>query len=249
MKNIKAIILLKSIIILIVCFGASGANAQPLLEQPSLLNSYVRQNEVLEYSIKIRGIPAGTQKFQVDGKKILDGQEVYHLKSMAKVKKFFSIFYPFSNQSESFIQSENLYPLHYTKKIKDGGYDGNIDVDFDWDNQVARIVKDQKRTEIHIPPGIQDELSMIYLLRTREIEVGHEYHFPFLSGNKTLKTTVSVLRTEKLKTILGTLNTIVIKTTPKNITIWLTNDSLRIPVKIEARTKIGKLVSKLKAVS
>jgi hypothetical protein len=90
---------------------------------------------------------------------------------------------------------------------------------------------------------------MIYLLRTREIEVGHEYHFPFLSGNKTLKTTVSVLRTEKLKTILGTLNTIVIKTTPKNITIWLTNDSLRIPVKIEARTKIGKLVSKLKAVS
>lgn len=249
MKNIRTIIFLKLIIILLVCFGVSGASAQPLLEQPSLLNSYVRQNEVLEYSIKIRGIPAGTQKFQVNGKKILNGQEVYHLKSTSKIKKFFSIFYSFSNRSESFIQSENLYPLHYTKRIKDGGYKGNIDVDFDWDNQVARIVKDQKRTEIRIPPGIQDELSMIYLLRTREIEVGHEYHFPFLSGNKTLRTTVLVLRNEKLKTVLGTLNTIVIKTIPKNITIWLTDDSLRIPVKIEARTKIGKLVSKLKAVS
>ncbi len=249
MKSIKTIIFLKLIIILLVCFGASGANAQPLLDQPSLLNSRVRQNEVLEYSIKIRGIPAGTQKFQVDGKRILDGQEVYHLKSVSKVKKFFSIFYPFSNQSESFVQSENLYPLRYTKKIRDGGYKGNIDVDFDWDNQVARIVKDQKRTEIHIPPGIQDELSMIYLLRTKEIEVGHKYQFPILSGDKALETTVLVLRTEKLKTILGTLNTIVIKTTPKNITIWLTDDALRIPVRIEARTKIGKLVSKLKAVS
>jgi len=249
MKSIRSIVLLKSIIILIICSGVSGASAQPLLDQPSLLNSFVRQNEVLEYSIKIKGIPAGSQKFQVNGKRILDGQEVYHLRSVSKVKKFFSIFYPFSNRSESFVQSENLYPLRYTKKIRDGGYKGNINVDFDWDNQVARIMKDQKRTEIHIPPGIQDELSMIYLLRTREIEVGHEYQFPILSGDKTLKTTVFVLRTEKLKTVLGTLNTIVIRTTPKNITIWLTDDTLRIPVRIEARTKIGKLVSKLKAVS
>ena len=88
--------------------------------------------------------------------------------------------------------------MHYTKKIRDGGYKGNIDVVFDWDNQVARIVKDQKKTEICILPGVQDELSMIYLLRIKELEVGHDYQFPFLSGDKTLKPTVEILRTERL---------------------------------------------------
>ena len=239
---------MKSIVILVVCLGASVSSAQPLIDQPHLANSSIRQNEVLEYGIKVRGIPAGTQTLQVNGKKILYGQEVYHLQSVSKIKRFFSIFYSFSNRSESFVQSDNLYPLHYTKKIRDGGYKGNIDVVFDWDNQVARIVKDQKKTEICILPGVQDELSMIYVLRTKELEVGQEYEFPFLSGDKTLETTVEILRTERLKTVLGTLNTIVIRTTPKNITIWLTDDNLRIPVKIEARTKIGKLVSKLKSV-
>ncbi len=248
MKSIRILILLKLIIILMVCFGVSASSAQPLINQPHLANSSIRQNEVLEYGIKVRGVPAGSQTLQVNGKKLLDGQEVYHLKSVSKIKRFFSVFYPFSNRSESFVQSDSLYPLHYTKKIRDGGYKGNIDVVFDWDNQVARIVKDQKKTEICILPGVQDELSMIYLLRIKELEVGQDYQFPFLSGDKTLKTTVEILRTERLKTVLGTLDTIVIKTNPKNITIWLTNDNLRIPVKIEARTKIGKLVSKLKAV-
>ncbi len=248
MRGIRVLILLKSIVILVVCFGASVSSAQPLIDQPHLANSSIRQNEVLEYGIKVRGIPAGTQTLQVNGKKFLYGQEVYHLKSVSRIKRFFSIFYPFNNRSESFVQSDNLYPLRYTKTIRDGGYKGNIDVVFDWDNQVARIVKDQKKTEICILPGVQDELSMIYVLRTKELEVGQDYEFPFLSGDKTLETTVEILRIERLKTVLGTLDTIVIKTTPKNITIWLTNDNLRIPVKIEARTKIGKLVSKLKSV-
>ena len=146
------------------------------------------------------------------------------------------------------IQSDGFYPLHYTKHIKDGGYNGNTVVDFNWDNQTATVIKDNKTTEMHIPPGIQDELSMIYLLRAKEIKVGHRYEFPFLSGDKTLKTTVVVLRNQRLKTVLGTLDTTVVKTIPKDITIWLTNDALRIPVRIEAKTKIGKLVSKLKAV-
>lgn len=248
MRNIRTLVLLKSITILFVCFGISASSAQPLINQPHLANSSIRQNEVLEYGIKVRGIPAGSQTLQVNGKKLLNGEEVYHLRSVSKIKRIFSIFYPFSNRSESFVQSEGFYPLHYTKKIRDGGYKGDIDVVFDWDNQVARIVKDRKKTEINIPPGVQDELSMIYFLRTREIVVGQDYEFPVLSGDKTLKTTVEVLRTEKRKTVLGTLDTIVIRTSPRDVTIWLTKDTLRIPVRIEAKTKIGKLVSKLKAV-
>lgn len=233
------------ILLLLNCFGIPVSEAQSLLDQPTIGDSFLRSGEVLEYSVKIRGIPAGRQIMQVNGKKLLDGQEVYHVESVAKTSRLFNIFYPFNDWSESFIDSRDFHSLRYRRRIRDGGYSGSIAIDFDPVKQVAKIVKDQKRLELHITAGMQDELSMIYLLRTREIEVGRKYEFPALVGTKALKASVAVLRIERLKTALGTLKTIVVKTIPKDITVWLTNDAARIPVRIEASTKIGKLVSSL----
>ncbi len=237
---------LRIIFILLLCFVVTVSSAQPLLEQPTIEGGSLRSGEVLEYSAKVRGIPAGTQIMQVNGKTSLGGYEVYHVESIARAAKLFSVFYPFSNQSESFISSKHFHPLHYRKKIVDGSYRGSMSVHFDQVNQVAKIVKDRRRTELSVPAGIQDELSMIYLLRTKEIEVGRSYEFPALIGTEALSASVRVLRIEELKTALGTLKTIVVKAIPRDITVWLTNDSARIPVKIEASTKIGKLVFNLK---
>ena len=249
MKTIKSIILIEFILLLFVCLEASASDVLPLLEQPDVPNFFIRPGESLEYNIKIRGISAGTQTIRVNGKSTLNGQEVYHLKSVSKIRKLFKLFYPFSNRSESFIQSESLCPLRYEQQIKDGKYEGNINVDFDPDKQTATILRNSKLTETDTPPGIQDELSMIYLFRTKEIEVGQKYQFSLLTGDKIMETTISVLRTEEIKTIFGVRDTIVIRTDPKNVTIWLTNNAMRIPVRIEAPTKIGKLISKLKSMS
>ena len=248
MRNTRTYILVIFVLLLLICFGASVSGAQPLLEQPTVKHSNIRLGEVLKYNIKIRGIPAGTQTLRVNGKKLLHGYEVYHVESESKASKFFNIFYTFDDQSESFISIENLHPLRYQRKITDGGYQGSIFVDFDPVNRKARVLKNEERTELYVPEGIQDELSMIYLLRNKEIEVGRKYEFPALIGNKALKVGVSVLRTEKLETTFGTMKTIVLKTIPKDITMWLTHDSSRIPVKIEAQTKIGNLVSKLEEI-
>ena len=112
---------------------------------------------------------------------------------------------------------------------------------------MAKIVKDRKRSELPVPEGTQDELSIIYLIRTKKMEVGQRYEFPALIGTRALNASVAVLRVEELKTVLGTLKTIVVRAIPRDITMWLTNDAARIPVRIEARTKIGKLVFSLKS--
>jgi len=117
MKNIRTFALRKSVFILLVCLGTSVSGAQLLLDQPTMEASTPRAGEVLKYSAKLRGISAGTQIMQVSGKKLRDGHEVYHVESVSKAKRIFAIFYPFNNQSESFIQSKNLYPLHYKKRI------------------------------------------------------------------------------------------------------------------------------------
>ena len=245
-RSTRVFIMRKSTLLLLTCLATFASDAQPLLDQPAVEDCALRTGEVLKYSANLKGIPAGIQILQVNGKKKLDGYEVYHVESLSKVGSLFSIFYPFNNRSESFIDSKSFYPIHYRRNLRDGGYSGSTFVDFDQVNQVARIVKDQKRIELDIPIGIQDELSVIYLLRTKDIEVGRKYEFPALIGTKPLKASVSVLRTERIKTALGTLKTIVVKTIPKGFTMWLTHDAARIPVRIEANTKIGKLVFNLK---
>jgi len=245
MSIIRHFTLGKLALLLLIFFVTTASGAQSLLDQPMVEKYLLREDEVLEYGVTVRGIPAGTQVMQVGGKMRLDGHEVYHIESKSKVSKFFNIFYPFSNESESFICSSNFHPLYYRKKIRDGGYEGLTLVEFDPANQSARITRNQKHAEISIPTGIQDELSAIYLLRTKDMQVGGKYEFHALVGTKSIKATVEVLRIEELKTILGKLKTIVVRTTLKDLTVWLTNDNLRIPVRIEASTKLGNLVSKL----
>ncbi len=248
MGNLRAFALAKFALLLFICFEVTASGAQSLLDQPMVEKYSLREDEVLEYSVKVKGISAGTQILQVDGKITLDGYEVYHVESISKVRKLFNIFYPFSNHSESFIHSSNFYPLYFSKRIRDGGYSGSTYVDFDIVEQMARIVRNEKRTELRIPPGIQDELSVIHLLRAKKMQVGRKYEFPALVGTKVIKATVEVLRIEEVKTAIGTLKTIVVKTSMRDLTVWLTNDSARIPVRIEAKTKLGKLVSKLKKI-
>lgn len=248
MKN-RNLFILVNFIILLIFFGALATGAQPLLDQPMIQKGELRAGELLEYSVKVKGIPAGTQVWQVNAKRYLNGHEVYHVKSTSKTNPFFKIFYAFDDQSESFIRRNNFSPIRYERNLIDGKYRGNTAIEFDQIKNVANVVKDKRRHEINVPKGVQDELSMIYLLRTREMKVGESYEFDALMGTKTMEVEVVVLRTEKIKTVLGTIKTIVIKTIPRNATIWITDDLARIPVKIEANTKLGKLVAHLNSIN
>ena len=75
MGSIRTLILGKSVFLLLICFGTSVSGAQPLLDQPTIKDATLRPGEILEYSVKVRGIPAGTQTLQVKGKKQLDGYD------------------------------------------------------------------------------------------------------------------------------------------------------------------------------
>lgn len=245
----KKTLTLKIFILLVfTIFGTLTLGAQPLMDQKTIMDKF-RLGELLEYNVKVKGIPAGTQTMQIKDKRLIGGREVYHLAARSSANKVFNIIYPFDDQSESFILKDNLYPLKYRRNLVDGRYIGNTAVDIDDANRVAKIVKDQKNYEVKVPLGIQDELSMLYLIRTKNMKVGEEYEFPVVMGTKVYKVAVEVLRIEKIKTILGNKETIVVKSIPRNALLWITQDDDRIPVKLEVSTRIGKLVAELRSIS
>lgn len=234
--------------LLFVYFEADVSGGQPLFDQP-MINKGFRIGETLEYNVKVRGIPAGTKILYVKDKKTVKGREVYEIESKASANKVFSLIYPYDEESQTYILEDKNYPLFYSKKLRDGNYFGNTRIDFDDIKKIAKVVKDEKTRQVRIPVGIQDELSMIYLVRNRKINVGQEYEFPALIGTRIFNIAVQVLRTEEVKTVLGDVNTIVVRSFPNNITLWLTEDDHRVPVRLETNTRFGKLVAELKSIS
>ena len=247
MKNSKIVILNLFIIVTLILLGSHVSGAQPLLDQPTIKG--LRLGEILEYSIKVKGIPAGSQIMQVKDKRVIGGREVYHLEARSYANKFFSLFYQFDDQVESYVVKDSIYPLKFFRNLVDGGYRGNTSIDIDDSKRIVRIVKNMKRYEFNIPKGIQDELSMLYFVRTKDIEVGKKYEFPAIMGTKIYNIDLEVLRTEYINTIFGKTKTFVIKSVVGDVIFWVTQDDNRILVKLETGTKLGKLVAELKSIS
>ncbi len=244
----KTLIIKFFLIFALLIFVTFVSGAQPLLDQP--VNSItLRPGEMLEYSVKVKGIPAGSQTMQIKDRKLINGREVYHLESKSMVNSFFNLFYPFSDQVDSYVLKDTFYPIKFQRYLIDGKYNGRTTVDIDDNKRIAKIIKDNKRSEIKIPNGVQDELSMLYLIRMRDVVIGQDYEFSAIMGNKVYKVNIEVLRTEEIKTIFGKTQTIVLKSMPRNALLWITNDKNRIPVKLEINTKIGKLVADLKGLN
>ena len=137
----------------------------PLLAQNDIEPNPIRVGEVLTFSVKVRGIPAGSQMMKVVKETTLNGQSVYHLTSAARTNRIFSLFYKFEDERESYVTTEQFQPLRYVKNIVDRKYKANIYIDFDMDSGKVKLSKNQKKLpELEIPVGIQDELSMLIYL-------------------------------------------------------------------------------------
>ena len=120
----------------------------------------------------------------------------------------------------------------------------------------AYLVKDfskpeeaPKESAAKITPGTFDLLSAIYYLRLPKLKTGESFSVPLNDEAQQYQIEVVVGKTEKLKTDLGKFKTIRVE--PKifgpgklisregEMTIWLTDDDRRIPVKATAKFSGG----------
>ena len=240
-------------IVLVSCFiflsfSLAISATYPLLDTKNLDQDPIQIGEILTYSVKIKGLPAGTQVTKVVKKTTLADQPVYHFRSERQTGNLLGKLYHFYDQTESYATTDRLYPLKYVRDLEDQKYRAHVEVDFDHDEGTAQYTKNSDNKGLHIPIGIQDDLSMLYFLRSKELAVGRTYKLPVLVKDKCQHVTLEVRRREVIKTkALGRVETLVLRTSHGYL-MWLTNDERRIPVRIEADARIGKLVGALEKI-
>ena len=239
-----------------ICFllgsiAVSGA-ATSLVESANISPTPLRVGEKLTYNISWKKLPAGKRTDWIAKRETLNGESVYHIRSEMKTRALFR-FYSFRNEQETYLNPSTLSPVRFRNHVQDRKYRATVAVDFgDGEAQYQKISQQnpksaQKREEktLTMPVGTQDELSTIYFLRSKQLALGETYFFPLLVKGKVQKATLTVERRELVKNkVLGTVKTLVLRTSEGD-RFWITDDEQRVPVKIEAKSKLGAIKAAL----
>lgn len=236
-----------------VLFAAPARAAGP---EPVLAALPFKPGERLVYEISWSNIiEAGTAVMEVKEEKRPDGRTAYHLISRASSKGLVSRFYKIRDTIESVIDPIRLSSLSFHLHQRHGKRKKRKDMTFDHAAGTVRVQSNGKENVYAVPDGVQDALSSLYYVRARkEFIAGKPIIVNVHEDGKTWAVEVHTLGREKLKTAIGEVNAIKIKTYPRyegvflnkgEIYIWLTDDDRKIPVLMKSTISIGSIVSTL----
>jgi hypothetical protein len=103
---------------------------------------------------------------------------------------------------------------------------------------------------------IQDVLTVIYYLRTRKLEPGKSFDVPVTDAGKVFTLSVAVAERKEIDTVLGRVSTIRIEPAlfgdnaavraKGKLSIWVTDDARRLPVRAQLKVDMGTFDIKLK---
>ena len=206
--------------------------------------------EELKYSAGFRFFPAGEAilTFSVDS---LNGESVYRLTTSIKTNSLLDAFYKVRDEIQSWVNPENLSLKKTIQTIQEGNYHRNHQSIIKGD---SIAISGNKIRDI--PGKVYDPVSFVYYLRSLDLSLGNSYKFFSYDRKKIREVIVNITEKETVRVSAGTFNCLKIEPISSDgnpllknngqMRVWLSDDSLRLPVKIEQKTNIGTMVMKLK---
>lgn len=205
--------------------------------------------ERLEFEIKYGFISAGTAVLGIPRTAVERGHECYHIVSLAQSNSFFSVFFTVRDVAESYLDTRELVPLRFEKHLREGDFRAHDLVLFDHDRNVA-IYPEKGGRVIPLPMGSQDILSSLYYVRMMELEPGGSVYIENHADRKNYPLEIRVLKRERIKVPAGEFDCIVVEPVMRTaglfshkgrLTVWLTDDSRRVPVLMKSKVIIGSI--------
>jgi hypothetical protein len=240
-------------LVLIFVGYSSGAEEQTIASAPRGIQAF-HPGETLIYDISwSRIISAGIVTMEVKDDTMPDGKAVIRFvvtgHSVGLVDKVF----PVDDSVQSLFDPQLMQSLSYSLRESFGKKKRLRVVEFDHEQKkaVSRLNEDPPET-LTIPDQVQDGLSALYYLRTREeFTIGKHIDIDVLDSGKIWSVEIYILSREKVTTPAGAFDTIKVKTYPKyqgtfqnkgEVFIWLTNDTRKIPVLMKSKLAFGSFV-------
>ena len=187
---------------------------------------------------------------------------VYHVIGKGKTTGPIKWFYKVNDRFESYFDKESFKPFKFVRKTYEGGHTKNRIVEFDYNNNIA-ITNDLKAKRIIKTPigsDIQDMISAYYFVRnnykSEEIKIGEVIELNMFFDNEIFKFKLKFLGHSKLKTKFGYVKCLKFRPyvmagrvfkEEESVTLWVSADKNKIPLKIKADLRVGSIIADLEA--
>jgi hypothetical protein len=128
-----------------------------------------------------------------------------------------------------------------------------------WTERDPNQSQPPRTSAIDFSEPIQDILTVIYFLRTQKLEVGKSFDVPVSDSGRVFRFSVAVVERKQINTVLGHVSAVRVDPalfgenglvrSRGALSIWITEDSRRLPVRAQLKVDIGTFDIKLKRVS
>ena len=253
----KIIIMHKISIILTIIFLMNGFMFAQKTEFRKIENKAFKVGEVLRFDVKYGFVTAGIAEYSIPKISRLAGREVYNVSFNVNSVPAFDPFYKVRDHYETYIDVEGLFPWRFEQHIREGGYSRDFSAFFDQRKGVAKT----SEGSYEIPPNVNDIVSAFYLARTfdySKMKEGDKVHLENFYKDKVYPLDVVFKGRERVSVSAGTFDCIILEPMVRegglfksegSIVVWLTDDELKIPVKVKTKVLIGSIDAELSGYS
>jgi hypothetical protein len=248
-------------LLILLLFVALASNGQSATNKYVPSKSAFKSGEWLRYRMSYSNfINAGEATIEVT--ETTDKyKEAFHVKGIGTTSGFISWFFKVYDDYQTYFYKETLQPYRFIRKIDEGGHTKDKEILFDYATKEATVKNFKKNTieNYAIPENIQDMLSALYYLRNQNISnlaIGEEINLQLFFDEEIYNFKLKFIGREIIRTKFGKVKSLqfmplvqsgrVFKE-QESVTIWVSDDENKIPLKIKASLAVGSLRADLDA--
>lgn len=241
------------ILISILLISVSYSQTNNGIEFRTLKNKAFKVGEKLTFDVKYGFVTAGIAVMQIPEISHISGREAYHITFRVNTVPSFDWFFKVRDRYETYMDVKGLFPWRFEQHIREGHYSRDFAAFFDQRRDIAKTSEGQ----YIIPKYVNDIVSAFYLARTFDysgLKVNDRIHMKNFYKDKVYDLDVKYLGKDQVDVEAGTFNCIVVEPLVQEgglfksegtIIVWLTDDDLKVPVKVQTKVVIGSINAEL----
>jgi Protein of unknown function (DUF3108) len=215
--------------------------------------------EYFKFRIHYGIVNAGYATLEVK-EAVKNNKKVFHAVGKGYTTGATKFFFKVEDTYESYFDKETGKPYQFVRKINEGGYTKNQEGFFDQvkNTVLVKDYKNKKQKTLTVTEQVQDIMSTFYYLRNHpgigKMKVGESITVDMFFDDEVVKFKMKYLGKEDLKTEFGTVSTLMFRPLvqsgrvfkeEESLTVWISDDQNRIPLRIKASLAVGSLKADL----
>jgi hypothetical protein len=226
------------------------------VETPIDTNKVYGPNEILDYRLHYGFITAGEARIEVHPELYaVNGKTCYKATIFGRSTGTFGMMMKIKDTWGTYIDTASKVPQRNYRDLNEGNYHLKEAVQFDHKANKANVERKGQdgtvKEQYNIPNQVQDLVGGAYYLRSvnfNKLKIGTQVTVPAFFEDQTYNFTVCYMGKERIKTEFGKINAIkLVPVMPdnevfdggKSISVWISDDNNKIPLRMEARMLVG----------